>query len=211
MEPFFVVCVLPVEGAATAARRARLLEVSTLVERCRAGDGLAWEALVRRFQGRIYGVGLHYLRNAEEARDVAQEVFVRVYRQLDRFEGGEFLPWLLRVARNACLDRLRRIKARLPLQDLPFDEGLETPDEAVSPEEAAARHERKRLLYRAMGGLSESHREILILKEIQGLKFEEVAAVLEVPVGTLKSRSNRARLELAARIRDLDPSYGSSG
>jgi RNA polymerase sigma-70 factor (ECF subfamily) len=187
-----------------------LLEVATLVERCRAGDVLAWEALVRRFQARVHGMALGYLRDAEEARDVAQEVFVRVYGRLDTFGGGELLPWLLEITRNASLDRLRRRKARPPLHGVALDDGADLPDSGVGPEVETERDERKRLLYRALGRVSAAHREILLLKDIQELKFEEIAAMLELPVGTLKSRSSRARLELAERIRELDPSYGGT-
>jgi len=102
------------------------LDVGTLIERCRRGDELAWEALVRRYQSRVYSVTLHYLRNDEEARDTAQDVFVRVYRRLDSFHGGEgFLPWLLRLARNAAIDRLRRRAARPPVDDLVVGEAIE--------------------------------------------------------------------------------------
>lgn len=187
-----------------------MLELAPLLERCRSGDALAWEALVRRFQGRVYGLALHYLRNGEEARDVAQDVFIRVYQRLDSFEGGEFLPWLLHVARNAAVDRLRRLRARPPLQDVSIEDGPQLAGSGASPEQASAEGERKRLLYRALGAVGAKHREILILKEIEGLKLEEISSMLGVPVGTLKSRSSRARLELAARVRDLDPSYGAS-
>jgi RNA polymerase sigma-70 factor (ECF subfamily) len=186
-----------------------VLDVATLLERCRAGDDLAWEALVRKFQGRVYSVGYHYLRNAEEARDVAQEIFIRIYRRLDTFEGERFVPWMLSLARNACIDRLRRKKARPPLSDLPLDEGPEIAASDRDPEELADAEARKRLLYRAMEGLSEKNREIILLKEIQGLKLEEISTMLGLPIGTVKSRSNRARLELAAKVRRLDPSYGT--
>ena len=90
-----------------------LLDDATLLERCRQGDDLAWEGLVRRFQGRVYSVACHYMRNAEEARDVAQEVFVRIYERLEAFHGDQaFLPWVLRLSRNICIDTLRRQKAR---------------------------------------------------------------------------------------------------
>jgi RNA polymerase sigma-70 factor (ECF subfamily) len=155
-----------------------LVEVATLIERCRSGDGLAWEALVRRHQARVFGVALHYLRNSEEARDVAQDVFIRIYENLDAFDDGEFLPWLLRVARNACIDRLRRIKARPPLQDVSIEDGPELPIDSANPEEESQQRERTRLLYRALGGMSAKHREIVLLKEIQGLTLEEIGAML---------------------------------
>lgn len=187
-----------------------MADLATLVERCRRGDDLAWEALVRRFQARIYGLAMHYLRDPEEARDMAQEIFVQVYRRLGSFREDENLvPWMLRVGRNLCIDRLRRIKARPPAADVVLDENTELAAEAPTPEDAAQAEGRRRLLERALGGMSDKHREVILLKDIQGLKIEEIADLLAEPVGTIKSRSNRARIELAARVRALDPSYGT--
>jgi RNA polymerase sigma-70 factor (ECF subfamily) len=186
-----------------------LLDVATLVQRCRHGDDLAWEALVRRYHGRIYAVAYHYLSDADEARDMAQEIFVRIYEQLPSFRRGDrFVPWMIRVARNATIDRLRRQKARPPRQDLPAEGGLPVAAAGPTPEELSVEDSRRRMLYRAMDGMSEKSREILLLKEIQGLKVEEISKMLRVPTGTIKSRASRARIELALRVRQLDPSYG---
>jgi len=180
------------------------------VERCRAGDGLAWEALVRRYHGRVFGVAYHYLRDADEAGDMTQDVFIRVYERLATFDADDrFLPWLIRITRNACIDRLRRIKARPPASDVRVEDGLPIEAGGASPEEATEAESRKRLLYRAMDQMSEHGREIILLKEIQGLKVEEIAKMLTLPVGTIKSRASRARLELATRVRALDASYGA--
>jgi len=186
-----------------------LNDVAAVVERCRQGDALAWEALVREFQGRVFVVALHYLRDSEEARDLAQEVFIKVYRSLDSFTGDGFLAWLLRLARNSSIDRLRRRKARPPASDVPADESISLPDSAPTPEEAWWSDSRKQLVHRAMNRMSEQSREIIQLKEIQGLKLDEIATMLGVPIGTVKSRSSRARVELARRVVDLDPSYGT--
>jgi len=187
-----------------------LVDVGTLLERCRGGDGLAWEALIRSYQGKVYAVAYNYMRNREDARDMAQEIFIRVYRQLHTLQGGErFLPWLLRLARNACIDRLRRQKARPPTSDVRVEDGPQIAAAGPSPEEASSEEARKRLLYRAIDGMSEKNREIILLKEIQGLKLEEISSMLALPLGTVKSRSNRARLDLATRVRRLDPSYGA--
>ncbi len=185
-----------------------MIEIARLVERCRHGDQLAWEALVRQFQGRVYGLSYHYLRDAEEARDATQEVFIRVYRRLDTFTGEGFLPWLLQLSRNCCVDRLRRLKARPPLTDLPCESGPALPDSRPGPEEAWLTDSRKRLVHRARGEMSENNREMILLKEIQGLNFREISEMLGLPIGTVKSRSNRARLELAQKVLALDPSYG---
>ena len=163
---------------------------------------------MRTYQSSVYAVTRHYFRDIEEARDVAQDVFVRLYERLDSVVSSEtFKAWLLQMARNASLDRLRRIKARPPASDVsPEDVMLASGDD---PERNADEEARERLLRRAVAELSERSREILLLKEIQGMKFEEVAELLRLPLGTVKSRSNRARIELAAAVRRLDPSYGT--
>jgi RNA polymerase sigma-70 factor (ECF subfamily) len=187
-----------------------LLDVASLVERCRTGDALAWEALVRRCHGRVYGLAYHYLRDAEEARDMAQEIFVRVYEHLSSYRSEDrFLPWMVRVARNACIDRIRKRKARPPASDVRLEDGPQLAAAGPSPEDSSESAARKRLLYRALDQLSDKNREIILLKEIQGLKVEEISELLALPVGTVKSRASRARIELATRVRGLDPSYGT--
>jgi RNA polymerase sigma-70 factor (ECF subfamily) len=187
-----------------------LLEETTLLERCRRGDDLAWEALVRLYQSRVYAVALHYMRNAEEARDVAQDIFVRIYQRLGTFRGDQaFLPWMLRLARNVCIDALRRRKARPDRAEAALEDAGQLAAQGPTPEEMSEARSARDLLYRAMDRMSEADREVLMLKDIQGLMIEEIAGLLAVPTGTVKSRCNRARLELAARVRRLDPSYGA--
>jgi len=202
----------PVPGRAAFRNETErvLLDEATLLERCRRGDDLAWEALVRLYQSRVYAVALHYMRNAEEARDVAQDIFVRIYQRLGTFRGGEaFLPWMLRLARNACIDALRRRKARPHAADAAFGDAVQLAAPGPTPEEMSEARSSRDLLYRAMDRMSEADREILMLKDIQGLMIEEISSLLAVPTGTVKSRCNRARLELAAHVRRLDPSYGA--
>lgn len=180
-------------------------ELPHLVHRCQSGDELAWEALVRRFQARIVGVAYHYVRSREEARDVAQEVFVRIYRSLPNFQQTDrFVPWMLQIARSCSIDHIRRRKARPPAQDLAAEELFDLSDPGADPEEQAERRSDRRLLERALGALNEIHREILVMKEIQGLPLLEVAKLLEIPVGTAKSRANRARAELAREFLALE-------
>lgn len=180
-------------------------ELTHLVRRCREGDELAWEALVRRFQGRVFALVLHYVRCREEALDVAQDVFVRVYRGLPAFEQETaFVPWLLRVARTCAIDHTRRRKVRPPAQDVPAEDAHALTHPGRGPDDELESDQRQSLVHRAMEHVSEMHREMLQLKEIQGLALTEVAEILGIPVGTAKSRSNRARLELAGVLRRLD-------
>ncbi len=116
---------------------------------------------------------------------------------------------MIRLARNSCIDRIRRIKARPPARDIVVDEDLELTSALPSPEQSWDSHRRKELVYQAMGNLSEQNREILLLKEIQQLKLTEIAGMLGLPIGTIKSRASRARVELAKSVLALDPSYGA--
>lgn len=186
------------------------MELEDLLRRCRQGDELAWEALVRRYQGRVYGLALHYLRNREEALDAAQEIFVRVYSKLDTLrEGQAFLPWLVRLGRNCCLDRLRRLKVRTPEIEVAMEDAAPTLAAGdPNPEESGRAKQRRDLLHRAIATLSDNSREMIFLKDIHELKLDEIAELLAVPVGTVKSRSSRARVELAKAVRALTPEAG---
>jgi len=186
----------------------KLMDCGTLLKRCRQGDELAWEALVRQYQGRVYSVAYHYVGDAEDARDLAQEIFVRLYRTLSHVDGETLLPWVIRVARNASIDFLRRRKARPPARDIAADEMWDLPSQAPTPEESCAEGDRRRLVHRALGRLTSLNREIIILKEIQGMSIQDIASLLGVPVGTVKSRSNRARIELAEAILALEGAAG---
>lgn len=185
-----------------------MTDLDILLVQCRRGDPLGWEALVRRYQARIYGFALHYLRDPEEARDAAQEIFIKMYQHLDGVRDGHaFLPWMLRLARNGCIDRIRSRKVR-PL-DLQATASSATADRAsmeVSPEESLLETARRALLYRALATLTATSRQIVLLKDIEQLQLVDISTRLGLPIGTVKSRSNRARVELAKAVRSLEAS-----
>jgi RNA polymerase sigma-70 factor (ECF subfamily) len=157
--------------------------------------------LVRSQQGRVFALALHYVGDREEARDLAQECLVRVFRQIDQLsEPRAFVSWLVRIVRNAAIDRSRRRKARPPLQDVDAEEMFDLADEGLDPSERAERSSETRMVWRALAALGAEHREIVTLKDIQGLEFEQIAQILRVPIGTLKSRSHRARAALARQL-----------
>jgi RNA polymerase sigma-70 factor (ECF subfamily) len=176
----------------------------TLYERCLDGDELAWEHLVRRYQGRVCSVAYSYTGSDEEAMDVAQEVFIRVWKRLDSCRDPErFAAWLLRIARNACLDHLRRRKARPPAQDVPAEDLASLADPGKRPDADVQARDERDVLEIAMQRLSPINREAILLKDIQGLPLEEMADMLDLPLGTVKSRCSRARVELARIVGGL--------
>ncbi len=177
------------------------MDQTELLKRCRTGDELAWEMLVRQQQGRVCAMAYGYLNDREETLDVAQEVFVRLYRKLDQCTDAErFGAWLASMVRNACLDSLRRRKVRPPRQDIPAAALTSLTAPGPTPEEQWYRTARKRLVHLALQDLSEINREVILLKDIQGLPLDQVAEMLGIPLGTVKSRASRARIELAKAI-----------
>jgi RNA polymerase sigma-70 factor (ECF subfamily) len=177
------------------------MDQTELLRRCQQGDELAWEVLVRQHQGRICAIAFGYVGEQDEALDLAQDIFVRVYQRLDTCADAEkFISWLVRIARNACIDHLRRRKARPPRQDIPAEDMVNLSHGGLDPEQQLVRSSRQRTVHRALQKLSEINREIIVLKDIQGLPLEEISGLLDLPLGTVKSRSSRARLELARVI-----------
>jgi RNA polymerase sigma-70 factor, ECF subfamily len=188
----------------------RDLDLDLLIERCKTGDELAWEALVRRFQGRVYALSCSYVPDRDEARDLAQEVFVRLYEQRAKWPGADgFVAWLCQVARHRAIDYLRRRRVRQPLSVRPDEDApREAPDPAPGPAADVERGDERRLLQRALSRLSAISREIVMLRDVQELSVREVAALLGVPVGTVKSRASRARVELAEEVLALERRHG---
>lgn len=183
-----------------------MLDLSELVLRCQQGDALAWEAIVRQLQGRVYALVFGYHPHREEAADMAQEVFVRVFESIGSCRNpAAFKAWVLAMARNVCIDRIRKKKARPQAGADVAKLALE--DQRPDPETSLQLDRRKRLIYQALAELSETSREMILLKEIQGLKQSEIAAMLNLPEGTVKSRSGRARVELAKAVLKIDPHF----
>jgi RNA polymerase sigma-70 factor (ECF subfamily) len=186
------------------------LELDDLLARCHAGDQLAWEAFVRRFQGRIYSIAYSYAGNPDDARDLAQDIFVRLYvsrRQWSAAAG--FVPWLVTTSRNLSVDFLRRRRARTSATEVGLDAAAELTGASADPEAQLTSSRRRSLVWQALHRLTHISRETIILRDLQGLSLHEVAAALRIPIGTAKSRTSRARIELAqqvfALVRPVDP------
>jgi RNA polymerase sigma-70 factor, ECF subfamily len=171
---------------------------------CQEGDAPAWEALVRHYQGRVYAVAWYYLKNRDEAVDAAQDTFIKVYAQLDSFRGSSeaFLPWLLTITRNCSIDRIRKNNTRKRYEE-DFSQSMPLEDHQSNPEMQLLSAKSVSLFYRALEKLNPVNRDIVLLKDIQGLKLKDVARILSLPVGTIKSRSTRARIELSKLLTEL--------
>jgi RNA polymerase sigma-70 factor (ECF subfamily) len=173
-----------------------------LLRRCREGDQAAWRQLVSDHGRRVFNLAYRFVGRVDEAEDVAQEIFVKVYRSLDRFrpEGGSFVAWLMTVARRHAIDRYRhrRGESAHVAGDPAALAGAASQE--PGPLKTLEREERKQLVHRGLRSLPPALREPLILCDLEGLSHEEAAASLDVPLGTVKSRLNRGRIELARRL-----------
>ena len=177
---------------------------AALVERCRAGDVSAFEPLVEKYRPRVWRLAYNILRDREEAWDVAQEAFIRAYQALPSFRGqSAFYTWLYRIVMNVAADRGRSRGAQgraFGTERVPEEEwervltdqnpGDETPDQA------AARTEERRKIMQALDTLSEDHRKIVMLSDLEGLSYREIAETLDIPMGTVMSRLHNARKRL---------------
>ena len=195
---------LPLEAAESLAGVAREQD---LVALCRRGDPAAFARLVALHESMVFNLAARLLGDGEEARDVAQEVFLQVYRTLGRFEGRSSLKtWIYRIVVNQCHNRRRFWHRRGRDREEALDEGLAAPDRfgggawQASPYQQAVAGERARRVQRALLGLRFDQRTVLVLREIEGLSCEEVAGALGIPEGTVKSRLSRAREALRERL-----------
>ena len=169
------------------------------VARARAGDTAAFAALVRRHQDRVFGFILRMLDARDEAMELTQDVFVKAWQALPGWRPeARFSTWLLQIARNAALDQLRR---RRLIQFAPLDDGMDVADTAPGPEARYASRQRQALLENALQQIAAEHREILLLREVEDLSYAELAAVLGIAEGTVKSRLARARAVLLEHFR----------
>ena len=173
-----------------------------LVREAKDGDRRAFGRLIETYQRRVYALAYGILRNREDAWDAAQEAFVKAYKSLDRFEGqASFYTWMYRITYNVSIDHLRS-RNRKEMSDLPetkqVDEALRRAGHspAGDPDQESHRRELKEVLSKAMARLSEKHRAIIVLREIEGLSYEEMAEILDISKGTVMSRLFHARKNL---------------
>ena len=171
-----------------------------LIEECLAGRTDAFGRLVVRYQDRLYNTLVHVLGSREEALDTAQEAFVHAFQKLDTFRGqSAFYSWLFRIAMNAAISRKRKERRTTASIDAAREQsGIEPVDAHASaePSHALDVSEKQALVKQALARLPDDYRQVLVLKEMEGLMYEEIAEVIGCPIGTVRSRIHRARQEL---------------
>lgn len=159
----------------------------------------AFGDLVRRYQDRLYNAVYRVVDHPDDALDVVQDAFVNAYSSLGSFKGdAEFYTWLYRIAFNTAISQRRKRRTLISLESTRDGEAIDPPDQSdeTRPGAALERAEGEAVLQEALNRLSPEHRSVLVLKDIEGLKYEQIADVLDVPIGTIRSRIHRARLEL---------------
>jgi RNA polymerase sigma-70 factor (ECF subfamily) len=179
-----------------------------LVRRCLSGDAVAWEEIVQRYNRRIYNICYRFAGSAEDAQDLTQEVFIKMYRTLSSYDvdKGAFMTWVTTVTRNLLVDNFRKKKqdritdsldaAPTEHEDaMPLSEQI--PDKGAPPDARILNRETREMVHRGLQKLSPELREAVVLRDLQDMEYREIATVLKVPEGTVKSRINRGRAELA--------------
>jgi RNA polymerase sigma-70 factor (ECF subfamily) len=182
-----------------------------LIADCLGGKRDAFGELVTRYQARLFNAALRLVQSPDDAADVVQDAFLSAYQALHAFKGdAEFFTWLYRIAFNTAISLKRKKRSAVSLDSQPGETGIDPndPSEYVKPGAAIERSEDERQLSEAIARLSPEHREVLLLKDIEGLKYEDIAELLGVPIGTIRSRLHRARLELRALLVPLDERDG---
>jgi RNA polymerase sigma-70 factor (ECF subfamily) len=195
-------------GRQVEARVDEAQAVAQLVCRCACGDAAAWEEIVQRFHRRVYNICYRFAGSADDAQDLTQEVFIKVYRTIGSFDGekASFNTWVTTVTRNLLVDHFRKTRNDRATDSIEAaqgadDDGPTLADRLASTTPSPLAHvesrERREMVHRALRQISTDLREAVILRDLQDMDYREIAEVLKVPEGTVKSRINRGRAELA--------------
>jgi len=180
-------------------------EIEALIQRCLAGDELAWDAIVQQYRRKVFNVAYKFVGKHEEAEDLTQDIFLKVFKSLGTFDRrANFQTWLISVSRNLCIDHYRSVRQERRTIDRQVDPNELSPVAAEpGPIAALEQQDRVALLRDALAALPESLRTAVLMRDIQEMTYQEIADRLRLPEGTVKSRINRGRTELARQIRKM--------
>ena len=183
------------------------MQEAELISLCREGDRDAFNELVEMYQNQVINIAYGMLSDREDAYDAAQEVFVKIYKNIGSFKGKSSLStWIYRIVAKVCNDTLRKRQRRAPAVSINSafsddeEKDMDITDDAPTPEELLELSEKQRAVRLAIAELSDEHREVITLSDIEQLSYEEISEILRCPVGTVKSRLNRARSALKKKL-----------
>jgi RNA polymerase sigma-70 factor (ECF subfamily) len=179
--------------------------IEALIRRCLRGDEAAWETIVRHYWRKVFNVAYKFVGKHDEAEDLTQEIFLKIFKSLDTFDRrANFQTWLISVSRNLCIDHYRSVRKERETIDRDVDASELTP---ISKEVGAIalleQQDRVALLRQALAGLPETLKTAVLMRDIQEMSYQEIARKLRLPEGTVKSRINRGRTELARQVMKL--------
>jgi RNA polymerase sigma-70 factor (ECF subfamily) len=179
--------------------------IDAVIQRCLAGDQAAWEQIVRQHWRKVFNIAYKFTGKHDEAEDLTQDVFLKIFKSLDTFDRrANFQTWLVSVSRNLCIDHYRSVRKERETIDRDVDAGELSPvAQSVNPVALLEHRDRAKLLKLALDKLPPTLRSAVLLRDIQELSYQEIAERLHLPEGTVKSRINRGRTELARQIRRL--------
>lgn len=179
-----------------------------LLHKCMAGDARFYEPLVRAYEPVGLRIAVGMLGDVDDARDALQDAFVKAWQNLSRFEPGRpFAPWFFQILRNQCRDRIRSRQSRAKFETRDERLQLRAAGPESGPERKLQRSVAEETLWNALGAVGAEHREVLVLKELQGLKYGEIAAILGIPEGTVASRLYHARRALKEALEEMGVTY----
>ena len=182
----------------------------SLVDRCRQGEDEAWRELVDRFGQRVYSVAYHFTLKREDAEELSQEIFLKIFENLERYDGGfPLIAWIVSLSRNLCIDRYRRRKREKSFRFVSDDAVMPLLRSQDDPAADALKKERTKMLFSALAEIPEDLAEILVLRDLEGLAYDEIGRSLSLPEGTVKSRLFRARAEVARKVRERHENRGA--
>ncbi|MHB8095652.1 MAG: RNA polymerase sigma factor [Candidatus Aminicenantales bacterium] len=178
------------------------MELEKVIQNCLEGDRGAWEMLVNAYSKKVFNMAYQFSGSYQEAEDLTQDIFVKLYGSLKKYDPGKnFTAWLLTLTKNHLIDEYRRTKLEKSQRD-DFDDGVLAHQAFDNPEKSLAREESRKVVWEGLDRLSPEIRMAVLLRDIQGQTYDEIAESLELPLGTVKSRVNRGRLQLSRILQE---------
>lgn len=176
-----------------------------LIKGAKNGEQYCFEQLILTYEKQVYNIAFQYLKNQESAKDVSQEIFIKVYKSINKFnEKSKFSTWLYRITVNTCLDHIRKNKHIVTEVSYQIDENRDINSDNLNPEAEILNKEKKEILYNSINQLKKEYKTFIILRDIQGFSYKEISNITQTSIGTVKSSLSRAREKLKTMLNDTE-------